>query len=194
MLVDLLNYGSAAQTKFNYRTNALANASLTPEQQALGTQADVTEEGVPEAYTVELAGTPQVLLTGKSAVFGNRIELKYYFELAEGVDISDVFLELKYTDVTGAVHTSGTTAYQGPSGGEYAALYSAVAAKDMGQQVEAWFENRDGEKISDTLFYSLENYFFNRLKKSDDEDFKALVRAALKFSRSAKAYFESEAH
>ncbi len=40
MLVDMLNYGAAAQTAFTYNTSDLANSLLTETQLAYGTQAD----------------------------------------------------------------------------------------------------------------------------------------------------------
>lgn len=43
LLVDLLNYGAAAQTKFAYNTENPANALLTDEQVAFGTSGDVTD-------------------------------------------------------------------------------------------------------------------------------------------------------
>ena len=42
LLVDLLNYGAAAQTYFRHHPSALVNASLTDRQRAWGTQADVS--------------------------------------------------------------------------------------------------------------------------------------------------------
>ncbi|MBQ5952163.1 MAG: leucine-rich repeat protein [Lachnospiraceae bacterium] len=193
LLVDMLNYGAAAQTYFNYRTNAPVNADLTPAQQALGTQADITNEGVPEAGTAPLSGTPMVLWTGKIAVFGNTIEPKYYFELAEGVSPEDVRLRLQYTSVDGSTKTetlNATDALYDEGNHEYALSFAGVAAKDMGQQVRAWFIDANDQKVSDTILYGLENYFFNRLEKSTDENFKTLIRAVLKYSRSAKAYFQ----
>lgn len=41
-LVDMLNYGAAAQTHFGYMASELANSKLTAEQAALGTQEDPT--------------------------------------------------------------------------------------------------------------------------------------------------------
>jgi hypothetical protein len=38
LMVDMLNYGAAAQLEFNYATNDLANNQLTNAQKALGTQ------------------------------------------------------------------------------------------------------------------------------------------------------------
>ncbi len=38
LLVDLLNYGAAAQTYFGYKTDALVNADLTDEQRALASK------------------------------------------------------------------------------------------------------------------------------------------------------------
>ena len=48
------------------------------------------------------------------------------------------------------------------------------------------------EAISGTVTYSIETYVNSRLNNSTDETFKTLLRDLIKYSDSAKVYFESK--
>ena len=70
----------------------------------------------------------------------------------------------------------------------YTAKCTEIAAADMGCEISVTIY--DGlTPISDTTVYSIETYVYNRLKKSNDEIFKALITEMYKYSESAKAYF-----
>jgi hypothetical protein len=43
--------------------------------------------------------------------------------------------------------------------------------------------------ISDTVYYSVETYAYNRLNNTSDETFKTLLKELMKYSDSAKNYF-----
>ena len=71
LIVDLLNYGAAAQTYFKYAADDLANNQLTQEQKALGTV-------VTKAYS----DRSQKVLNNVGSTFNlkSRIELNMYFK------------------------------------------------------------------------------------------------------------------
>ena len=70
LLVDMLNYGAAAQNKFNYMTDDLANALLTDDQKALGTN-------VTKAYQ---DNCQKILnMAGSNFALESRIEMNMYF-------------------------------------------------------------------------------------------------------------------
>ncbi len=60
MMVDMLNYGAAAQTQFSYGTDNLANSNLTDEQKAVGT-AEVAELNNNQVKGTNYLGTRFIL-------------------------------------------------------------------------------------------------------------------------------------
>ncbi|MBQ6550058.1 MAG: RICIN domain-containing protein [Lachnospiraceae bacterium] len=188
LLVDMLDYGSQAQVYFNYNTGNLANSSLTSEQRALGTAQ--APEPVSCAATIDTAGKTAEF-SGKSVVFNTNIELKYYMKFESGQSLENVSLRLSYTAVDGQQYntTIPFSMFSYDSGqSEYSAKLTTIAAKDMGCPVTAGIYSGD-TLISDIIVYSLETYCYNRLQKSTDIIYKALIRDMVKYGRSATAYF-----
>ena len=188
LLVDMLNYGAAAQLYFGYDVENLVNAALTEEQKALATVSISPESIARVENTVDGAAATFV---GQSVVFNNNVELKYYMRFAEGTDISALTLLLTYTTVGGVektVEISGEDFVYVESYNAYAAKYCEIAAADMSCEIKATVY--DGiNAVSNTMVYSIESYVANRLSASSNEAFKTLISEMYKYSVSAKEHF-----
>ena len=188
LLVDMLNYGACAQTYFNYNTSHPVNAELTAAQQALGTQTDPVPTSA-EAMITTPGATAQFY--GKSVVFNSNMELKYYMTFDTGAPADTVKLRLSYTSVDGTQYDIEIPASQFTyvsSYNAYSAKLTSIMAMDISAVVRAGIYDGD-TLISDLMDYSLETYCYNRLLKSTDETFKTLLRAVMKYGKSAEEYF-----
>ena len=200
LLVDMLNYGAAAQTYFKYNTGHLVNAGLTDEQRAYAS-------GQPELVSVEdsmpiLSGDdPTAYFYGKSVVMGNNIEVKYYMKFDSGVPSDSVVFHYEYqSSVNGKWHKETISAsdfvYE-PKYNAYSVTISNISAKDMSCTITAaiydgeYSEFNDDNRISEMVDYSIETYVYNRLQKSTDDNFKALALALIKYGKAAEQYFIS---
>ena len=188
LLVDMLNYGAAAQIYFGYNADSLVNRDLTPEQAALATgsaspKSDARVENELDNASAEIAG--------QSVVFNNNVELKYYMSVPQDADLSSLNLVLVYTTVGGTkkvIEINGKDFVYSENNKMYTAKCTDIAAADMGCDVSATIY--DGlTPISDTTVYSIETYVYNRLEKSKDEIFKSLITEMYKYSESARVYF-----
>ena len=78
MLVDMLNYGAAAQKYVNYNVNALVNADLTEKQQSYGTQ------NLRELTTVKYLPTAEASdkanWVGLGLYLENKVAIRGYFD------------------------------------------------------------------------------------------------------------------
>ena len=188
LMVDMLNYGAAAQEHFEYNVANPVNNDLSAAQKALASE---MIELSSKENTVQTTGASAEFY-GKSVVLGNSVELKYYMTFAGGAPSDSVRLELTYTSAVGtnyhivipASEFEYNTGYQA-----YSAKLTTIAAKDMFCVVTA--EIYDGDVlISDVIDYSIESYVFNRLNSSTNESFKALARAMILYGKSAEDYFK----
>ena len=191
LLVDMLNYGAAAQVYFSYNTKHPANAELTAEQQAIGTTT------MPELVSIEnqiITEGATAKFPGKAIVLGSNVEIKYYMTFDTGAPKNSVKLVLAYTTINGVDHTVTIPASEfiyNSSHEAYSGKLTTIAAKDMSCKVTAKIYDGD-TLISDVLEYSIETYAYNRLLKSTDENFKELVRNMMKYGKSAEAYFRNK--
>lgn len=191
LLVDMLNYGAAAQLYFGYNAEELVNAALTDEQKALATVSISPESIARVENTVDGAAATFI---GQSVVFNNNVELKYYMRFADGTDVSSLTLLLTYTTVGGVektVEINGEDFVYVEAYGAYSAKYTDIAAADMSCEVKATVYSGINA-VSNTMVYSIESYVANRLAASSNEAFKTLVTEMYKYSESAKAYFTGE--
>ena len=189
LLVDLLNYGTAAQNYFGYRTDALVNAGLTDEQRALSRQSYdplnvITDSGdgeYPEA------------ITRKNIMFHNRIELLIATSLGEDSDLGGIALRIRYTNRAGEpvekLIDSAKFVYRSDVGG-YTAYFDGLNASELRTELELTLI-KDGEPISRTVRYSFDVYANSRLASSTSESYKELLSKTLIYSDSAKDYFTS---
>lgn len=188
MMVDLLNYGTAAQNYFGYNTENPANADITADQQLIGTQTDPDLVNTKQMIPLENATAS---FYGNKVIFGSNIELKYYMQFKEGQNTENVKLKLSYTTVKGFEKEEEIPFSEFGYDSEYesfTANLATIAAKDMGQEVTAVICDGD-TPISETMIYGIETYAYNRLNMSTDVVFKTLIKEMMKYSRSAQVYF-----
>ncbi|MBQ7669942.1 MAG: chitobiase/beta-hexosaminidase C-terminal domain-containing protein, partial [Clostridia bacterium] len=180
LLVDLLNYGAAAQTYTGYHTDALVNDGLTAEQVAWGTAADPELTSVTNAKyrTVQ---DPSVNWAGISLRLNDSVTMQFVFTTddADGVTV-------RIENGEGTLLKEITAEEIRTSGGYYIAAYNGLTAIQMNDTVYAT-AYRGGKAISDTVAYSIESYAY--AKQNDaNADLSALVKAMMKYGNAAYAY------
>ena len=180
LLVDLLNYGAAAQTYTAYRTDALVNDGLTAEQIAWGTAADPELTSVTNAK-YRMVQDPSVNWAGVSLRLNDSVTMQFVFttEDADGVTV-------RIENGEGTLMKEITAEEFRTSGGYYIAAYNGLTAIQMSGTVYAT-AYRGGKAISDTVAYSVESYAC--AKQNDaNADLSALVKAMMKYGNAAYAY------
>ena len=187
-MVDLLNYGSAAQVYFAYRTDSLANKDLTEAQKALSrghydALTEITASSAPSSYTAAV--------TKKNILFDNRIQLVIATNLAKDSDLTGISLRVRYTDSDGqkvdTLIDGSEFVYRNDVKGQ-TAYFDALKASELRKELELTLV-KDGVEISETVKYSFETYVKKKLQSSADENFKALLEKTMIYSDSAKDYF-----
>ncbi len=186
LLVDMLNYGSAAQTHFKKNAGNPVNADLTETQAAWGTQEELVTRD--NESTETLAGATAEI-NGKNLVFDSSVFLRYRMAFAEGQDMSKVKIVFTYPNLKGEVQKQTVKASRfGTSGSYYTADCTNIIPSAMRQIVSATIY--DGNTpISSTLNYSIETYVHNRLIGSSQETFKVLITEMLRYGISAEKHF-----
>ena len=200
LLVDMLNYGAASQTYFKYNTSHLVNADLTSDQSQYASE-------MPELKSVEdympifTGDEPTAYFYGKSVSMSNSIELKYYMKFDSGAPADSVVLHVEYRSISGTTVSKDFHASEfvyDAKNDAYTVTLSDIAAKDMSCIIDAaiydgeYSKDNDDNRISEIFSYSIETYVYNRLEKSNDEVFKDLVRAMIKYGKSAEKYFKNK--
>ncbi len=188
LLVDLLNYGAAAQSYFGYRTDALVNAGLSDEQRDLATKTynvlTYNESGSDGTeYTASIAK--------KNILFGNRIQLLVATNFGKNSDLDGVSLRIRYINRLGQEEekfVDGKDFVYREDVAGYTAYFDGLNASEFRTELELTLV-KDGADISGTVRYGFDTYAKNRLEKSKDENFKALIEKTLIYSDSAKTYF-----
>ncbi len=189
LLVDLLNYGAAAQSYFEYKTDKPVNADLTEEQKALSLG---KYNGITKVVPDEDTGVYEAEITRKNIKFGNRIELLVATSFGIDSDLSGVKLKVVYTTASGeeGVETiDGADFVYRTDVNSYTAYFNGLKASEF-RSVLFLTLVRGDEAISATVKYSLDTYAANRLEASTDENYKELLKKTLVYSDSAKNYFE----
>lgn len=189
LLVDLLNYGAAAQSYFEYKTDKPVNADLTEEQKALSLG---KYNGITKVVSDEDTGVYEAEITRKNIKFSNRIELLVATSFGIDSNLSGVKLKVVYTTASGeeGVETiDGADFVYRTDVNSYTAYFNGLKASEL-RSVLFLTLVRGDEAISATVKYSLDTYAANRLEASTDENYKELLKKTLIYSDSAKNYFE----
>ena len=192
LLVDMLNYGAAAQTYFNYNTVNLANNKLTIAQRKLATDPS-TLNIISDASETKIS-SPKAQFTGKNLLLGNNVAIVYYMTFDNSLKTNNVNLKLTYTTVKGETLTK-TVPFSKFINGDYANEYrfdfTEIQAKDSCQPVTAVLYE-GSKQISNIITYSVQTYAYNKLNKSTTStELKSIINALMVYCKSAKNYFSA---
>ena len=177
--VDLLNYCSAAQTYFNYKTETLANAKLTDEQKALGSSeyAELTNNRSLDAYT-------DYGIKAFNLVYEDVIQVQVAVEAA---DINGLVAKVNFDGMT---YTFDTFYEQVIAGKTYYVFDFTQIAPTQQRKTFTVSLEKDGAAIGGTGTFSIESYLALRIANSNTNAiFKELLVATAKYGDSCAAYF-----
>jgi hypothetical protein len=183
LLVDILNYGAAAQTYQNYKVTDLANAELTDAQKALGNQDVITytDEKMLQNALVDgaLADIKVVGLTLQDSVVMN-----FKFELLNGAAKDGLVAVITAAGRTWEIEASEFV-YESSSK-RWIINFNGLNPAQMREKVSICLK-KDGVIVSDTATYSVESYGLSSAAQGNAK-LAALVEAMARYGRSAKAY------
>ena len=198
LLVDLLNYGAAAQTYQNYKTNNLVNADLTDEQKCWASTDKLNLVNVTDKNynTVENAS-----VTWKSVGLNlsNGIALRYTFntKTIDGIQfrlICEGSEELvSFDGITPVDNGDGTYTYKNGfvltdnGNGTYILVLDGLYA-DMMQKEIYITAMRGDTPVSNTMRYSIESYAKQVQDKMSDSKLRKLTDAMMRYGISAANY------
>ncbi len=185
LCADLLRYGSAAQSFKSYRTDTLADASMTLEHLTYLSDAEAVTFGKTNQSLADL-DSPKAVWVGKTLNLGSKVSLRYIFTL-DGYTgaMEDLSLRVRYLDVYGEEMTAVSTdlVEYNPEKGQYAFDFDGLLAAELRTVVSAQIYAGD-QPVSVTLQYSADTYGNNKTG-----DLLTLCKALFAYSDSAKAYF-----
>ena len=169
MMVDLLNYGAAAQKRFNYNTQDLASSNLTPWQRAYG--------------STVAAATRNQQVTGPSYM-GTRLvlESRIQMQVAFAGLTRSMYAVYYYTDHYGQIRTVRVDGKDFITAGTLLGIeLSELVYADARTLVTVKVYETDG-----TLFSGVKESMESYVDRSGVSD--PLFDALMKFADSAKAY------
>jgi hypothetical protein len=179
LLVDLLNYGAAAQVYSSYNNGSLCNANLTDEQKAYGTQEAPSVSSVlnTKYATIENAAAKW---KGATLQLGNAINLRVRFA-AESIE----GLTVKF-EIGGEAYYVSQFQEDAANPGTYVATFDQIKGRQLREDIFATVYQGE-TAISNTVRYSVESYAAAKWNDSNAK-LAALVQAMMKYGDAAVAY------
>lgn len=178
LCVDLLNYGAATQAYVG-STDALVNADLTAEQQALGTSEYFPVKLATDLSFYDYGVETSATWYGAGLVLNDSITLCLQFT-------SEV--EPGYVKVLDDGYTLGTITAKlvDEDEGLYEAYYNGLTPADFSVVREFIVCNANGDKISQKLYYSMESYAYSVMNDPTNYAKQVeLIDALIAYCRSA---------
>ena len=192
LMVDMLNYGAAAQNEFNYRTDALANAGIA-KWRSYGTAAVPRLETAAKQIGDGLS-SDKVTVAGVTLSLENELSINFYMNVEGNVKAAELLIFDTYAE--GGTYNADTADKHVAAvkhNGQYAGFVHNIAAKEMRKQyfVRMHVEYEDGtEAYSDILRYSVESYAANIIRNHRPTDtIRAAMENMMKYGDAASAYF-----
>lgn len=171
--VDMLNYGAAVQTRFDYNTGKMANANIS-EYASFGTAADPIIGG-----TVEKSGSGSITVANYNVSYQSRVEIQF---MITG-DVSNCELRAVLGETTTTVGNVEFVPVEGFAGYYIAAI--PVKAANMRDSLSVGFYDcTTGEAVSTVYTCSVESVAAERLIGTSSE---AVAYALLKYGDSVAA-------
>lgn len=196
LLVDLLNYGAAAQIKSNYKTDNLANAELTDVQKAWASP-DIKSFTTVKNYHAVKIDNPTARWNSGALRLGDAVTPRMTFSLkTASLNINDISIKVTINGSTYEYNikdnpecfqyvSTGTTSTYGEEA-KYQFYFTELRANNMSTTFSTTIM-KNGVAVSDTATYSAESYVQQAYPSAGSAD-KALYMAMLKYGNAAAAY------
>ena len=184
LIVDLLNYGAAAQTYGSYKPEALVNADLTEEQLAFGTQELRPLTSVKDK-AFETINNPTATI-GAGLSLQNSIMLRFKVTL-NGPITETIKLQLTNITRSGSDEVAYGKFEQTAEENVYYVYVDGLNADQASDVITATVYDGD-VAISNTYRYSIESYAESYYDSTTYPKVAELVKAIIKYSDAAKAY------
>ncbi|WP_297031469.1 M64 family metallopeptidase [uncultured Eubacterium sp.] len=180
LLVDLLNYGAAAQIYAGYQTDNLVNSDLTDVQKNWASK-DTTEFKNIRNLNYKTINNPSAEWKTCSLVLKNSIMVKVKFS-AKDVENKTVEIVLKNTKFT---YTKDDFVNNGD--GTYYVYCNELFANELSDDLLfTIYEN--GKPCSNTMLFSVESYAHLVRDNYKDKPLDKMTTAMMLYGNSAKAY------
>lgn len=196
LLVDMLNYGSASQIQFNYKTTNLVNSLLTGELEQYKAFATTTTPDVIDSRSYGENNSAQLVSYGAMSVsLESRVEIIYYLDTANyaaaGGNYEDLTLVVEAGGTTTAIPFAGTE-LSGYNDTERLLKFNGLNVKQMRTlcygTVYEHYGTENQRAVSNTGTYSIETYVARTLKNNaNDTDLCNVVSEMIKYGDAAVA-------
>ncbi len=177
MVVDMLNYGAAAQSFFGYNAEDLANNALTEEQAALASPTPISEDKSHKGENCY----------GSTLTLGERILLNMFFKNMPD-DTEGMYAEISFTDHFGRAQSIIVDdAEFVKEGTPYTyIIVDDIVLADARQMVTMTVYNADGSEFG-SCTDSMESY----IARANASEEAALYDTILKFADAAYTYLHN---
>ncbi len=186
VLVDLLNYGAAAQEYKDYKPDALVNGDLTGEQKQHGTQQDVTPV---DALNIENKddASHTVPWLGAGLSLGSTIALRFTVRVEEeGITDPNSELSVAINGLNGCTHEFVKN--ESSSDNRYYLYIRGIAANQMSKEFTVVI-SKDGSPVSGKLTYTVDSYAAEVAKDGKaDKELKDFTQAMVNYGHSVAEY------
>ena len=186
MLIDCLNYGSAAQVAFDRRADELVNAGLEAYQQYATTELSAELTDV-RTYVDNDRSITAVTKMGFSVTFADKTEINAKMTIADGYTKTDI-TSVKVLNEAGK-EVAVLTEFTELDDGRLQVTFTGMKSVDMRNMY--YFVAYVGDQVaSQNVGYSIEAYAKSNIA-STDANAANLARACIYYGDSAKIYFDS---
>ena len=184
LLVDVLNYGAAAQNYQNHNVNNLANAFLTDAQKAYGTQEDREYISIRNLEFSTITN-PKAIISAFSLTLKDSITVTFKFALNNGESLDGIIANIEAVNKTWNID-SAEFEYDSKAN-LYLVHFKELNPAQMSKAVYMTLY-KNGKAISNTACYSIESYALGKWQSTGNVKLSALVSAMLRYGDAAKAY------
>ena len=188
LVVDLLNYGSAAQTYVAKDEEAvtLVNAGLSDEQKKWAT-VDMPE--ITSVTNTEYEVREDAIVTWRAGTLLLNDAVTVIYEI-EATDTKGLQMEVKADGATW--HIKDFEPVDGTDN-RYRVYFDELNAAQMSSIIETKIVNSQGEAVSNTMRYSIESYVkdLEELEEKPDPKLQNLVNTMIMYGYSAADYVQN---
>lgn len=180
LLVDLLNYGAAAQQYIGYQANNLVNAELTATQKSWASKESVEFNNIRD-FNYKTVSSPKSQWKSSGLILNNSVMIKAKFT-ADSIENKTVEITSK-----NAKFTYTKDDFVKNADGTYYVYCNELYANEMSDELYfTVYEN--GVPCSNTMRFSIESYARLVRDSYKGEPLDKMITAMMLYGNSAKAY------